>query len=132
MTTPDTTSFSAFQSSVRNAPLPKLRHQIFIDQVARLRARLTDPERVEWNEATSVLTWRSNGRPVADFVLESDAHLAAWPEQVEAHEAEEQAALASYRAASAPASAEERFELNAAFGPGATVVDVFSGRRTTL
>lgn len=40
--------------------------------------------------------------------------------------------LAEYRANQTEPTDEERFEMRAAFGPGATVVNVFTGRTTRL
>lgn len=84
-----------------------------------------------------VLLWGSNGQsPMSDM-------LAAWfflglvtEAQVIATEAasDEQARafIAEYRLNQpTEPSAEERFEARAAFGPGETVVDIFSGRRFT-
>lgn len=49
-----------------------------------------------------------------------------------AREAEVKADLESYRAASRAPSAEEMAEMRAAFGEGATVVDVLTGERIQL
>lgn len=49
-----------------------------------------------------------------------------------AREAEVAKELAEYRAAKRSHSAEEMAQMRAAFGPGATVVDILSGEKITL
>jgi hypothetical protein len=83
-----------------------------------------------------VLRWKSNGRvPPADCVQD---FLAAGcqgfdvAKSTAARDADLTAFVAEYKRNQRPASAEELFEMRAAFGPGAVVVDVLSGRRTKL
>lgn len=84
-----------------------------------------------------VARWTSNDQvPPADALalLEAFGALPAGVDLARCAEARDEdlhRVLAAYRAAQGPASAEERFELQAAFGRGAVVVDVLSGRRTT-
>lgn len=83
-----------------------------------------------------VARWTTNDHCLFEDAAEyyRDAHglaidLAA---QVAAKRAEDRAAIAAY-VANQPAtpSAEERYEAEAAFGPGVEVVDIFSGRTYT-
>jgi hypothetical protein len=77
------------------------------------------------------LRWLSNDRPVPLDTFK-DALVDPPARQAKAAKADTDAFLADYRANQGPMSAEERFEARAAFGPGATVVDVITGRRTKL
>jgi hypothetical protein len=85
-----------------------------------------------------VLVWASNNRhPMADMVaawlflgLITEAQALSTDE---ARATANVALIAAYRAAQpAQPSAEEMYEMRAAFGPGETVVDVLTGRRVTL
>lgn len=76
--------------------------------------------------------WASNGRVVpldaaADYGIPVNVEA-----QTRDRDLETAAFVADYRAAqrNRRPSAEERFELRAAFGPGRTVVNVLTGRRT--
>jgi hypothetical protein len=84
-----------------------------------------------------VLGWMVGGtefRPFGEWLCRDFGVLWAWtPVQEAAYEAHTSAIIADYRAARANMTdeqrAEEAFEMRAAFGPGETVVDVFTGER---
>jgi len=81
-----------------------------------------------------VYTWRSSGNPVPNDYAEiagvSGAALAAHVAGAQRHL---DRVLAEYRAARANQrpSAEEAFEMRAAFGPGVTVRDLITGQEFT-
>lgn len=99
---------------------------------ASARTKLQDVE----DMGADVLVWKSNGHNPMDDML------AAWVtvgcitmEQAlatsAAHEMATEKFLRMYASQQpAEASAEERAEMRAAFGPGAEVVDMVSGRKT--
>lgn len=78
------------------------------------------------------LIWNSNDRPVPPHVFE-EAFVEAPAAQQAAYDAATQAALAEYRRSRTgkPLSAEERFEMRAAFGEGVAVVNAITGDRYT-
>lgn len=80
-----------------------------------------------------ILRWNANDAVVPPHVYK-DAGLECPADQRAAYEADLDVFLAEYRKAreNHVPSAEEMFEMRAAFGPGATVVDVITGRRTKL
>jgi hypothetical protein len=88
--------------------------------------------------AGGVATWTTNGRPLPDdaAALLVDLGLAEGVDLAATKAASDQAAreaIAAYAAAQpAQPSEEERAEMRAAFGPGATVVDVLTGREVQL
>ena len=89
-------------------------------------------ESTAYTDDGRIWRWASNNAVVpldaaADYGIPVD--VAA---QTAARDAETAAFVASYRAArrNRRPSAEERFELRAAFGPGRTVVNVLTGERT--
>jgi hypothetical protein len=91
--------------------------------------------------AAGVVTWYSSGNvPPADCLAEIVAQYPALPIDVDACTAERnrqnREAAAAYRAcrrAMTPAErAEELYEMRAAFGPGATVVNALTGEITNL
>lgn len=86
-----------------------------------------------------VIRWNSNDRvPPLDIVaLAAEVFEAVdFDASREAYEADAKRSIAEYRRRRAQRTpeqvAEERAEMRAAFGPGATVVDVLTGERTTL
>lgn len=98
-----------------------------VREVERLRSQMTDPAFVY--EVDGILHWKSNGAIVPRFVYK-DAFVVCPPDHEAAYEAETSQVLAEYRKAQVTEpSAEQRFEMLAAFGPGTEVVDVISGRR---
>ena len=78
-----------------------------------------------------VLYWKSNDHVVPVCVLRDDACLEPTPEQVAAYEAETKKFLAEYRANPPELTAEDMYEMRAAFGPGVKVVDVITGKSVT-
>lgn len=80
-----------------------------------------------------VIRWASNNRvPPSDVIaLAVAAGIDVDPAACDAaRSAEMDAFLAVYRANHQRPTAEERFEMRAAFGPGQTVVNMITGRRT--
>ena len=89
--------------------------------------------------ADGVVRWKSNNRVMPSdcrVVLSKTAYRDLFDEEASkaAEEAETAAFLQSYRKrqANRRISAEERYEMQAAFGKGATVVDVITGRTIRL
>jgi hypothetical protein len=82
-----------------------------------------------YTSVRGVRRWRSNDAAVPPSVYK-EAGLDCPSVQVAAHEAETQAWLAEYRKnmANYVPSAEEAFEMRAAFGPDVEVVNVITGR----
>jgi hypothetical protein len=80
-----------------------------------------------------VFFWKSNDRPVPVDVFE-DADLKVPTGQEAACDKATDAFLAEYRESMKDhvPSAEEMYEMRSAFGPGETVVNVFTGQRTHL
>jgi len=89
-------------------------------------------EEVYFDNANGVYRWKSNDRiPPADVVF-LDTLPKFNQERMNSLRAQETAAfLAEYREAmkNHVPSAEEQFEMRAAFGPGETVVNVITGQR---
>ena len=127
-------TFGDLATMVMSAPVPSLETTpggwSAVRDIMKVRVRLCERTMVQWDDATRVLRWASNGRVVPVYVLERDARLPVWEEQRTAYERETTAALEAYRDNQGPASAEERSEMRAAFGKGTLVVDVLTGRRT--
>lgn len=99
------------------------------DEAERLREKIFSKE--DSYEKDGVRYWRSNDAVIPPFCYE-DAGLECPPEQVEAREAHVSAFIADYKKNQKAPSSEELFEMRAAFGPGTTVVDIVTGRRTDL
>jgi hypothetical protein len=78
-----------------------------------------------------VLYWQSNDRPVPMSVFK-EGLMEAPAAQAQACEANTQAFLAEYRRNPPQPSGEEIAEMRANFEPGATVVNVITGRRIKL
>jgi hypothetical protein len=108
--------------------LPSNLHAWQLREITRLRDELTDSVKVE--ERAGVKYWKSNGSVIPDSVFK-DAYAECPAEQRAAYKAQTDAFLASYRKARKghKPSAEERFEMRAAFGAGSTVVDVITGQQ---
>lgn len=95
--------------------------------------RLREQFRTAAYEDGGVLRWKSNDRCVPMHCFE-DAFCEPPALQQETVRAEDAAAIADYiaRNKGRQRSPEELFEMRAAFGEGATVVDVLTGDRTQL
>lgn len=78
-----------------------------------------------------VLRWKSNDAVVPPSVLR-DYFLEIPAAQQASYDKETDEFLAEYRRNARPPSEEQLFEMRAAFGPGATVVDVITGQRIKL
>lgn len=78
-----------------------------------------------------VFFWRANHRPIPKMVFREN-YVELTDAQAAADDAETAKVIAQIRANDAPPSAEELFEMRAAFGPGASVVNVITGRKTQL
>lgn len=103
-------------------------HKHFRNAACRFRVTLATEATFE----DGVYRWKSNGRCVPPYVLLENG-VGYNDRQCRAHMAETEAILASYRKAmrgSRP-TAEERYEMRAAFGPGETVVNVITGDKYT-
>lgn len=97
--------------------------------------RLRDSFGTQATAIDGVVRWNSNGQVPPQDVLDFWAHLGLpfnLGRSVAAREAETARFLSEYRANSRPPSEEQLMEMRAAFGPGETVVDVITGRRTVL
>jgi hypothetical protein len=112
-------------------------HQVHLACQHELRHALESLSRLV-DRTAPVLRWASNNQsPFADLtglwvrlgeITEAQANATEYSRQQESAKF-----LRAYREAQpAEPSAEEMFEMRAAFGAGATVVDVLSGRRTIL
>lgn len=105
------------------------------------RQRLVETLPGRWHDEARrdgrVWRWRSNDQVPPEDVIEVARELGLiTAEEAIASDAERaremRAFLAEYRRLQSPTpSAEEQFEMRAAFGPGETVIDVLSGRRWT-
>lgn len=100
-------------------------------RVDELRADLADDSR-SFTDADGARRWRSNPDSVISPSVIEDACLVPTQAQRDAYQAHLDAFFARARSAPRRAlSAEECFEMEAAFGPGETVVDVITGQRWT-
>lgn len=110
-------------------PVPRDLSTWKLQEVATLRAKLADPQEVD--NRSGVLYWRANGAVVPPHVYK-DAELDCPAAQRTAYEKQERAFIAEYRRVQGKRkpSAEEMHEMRAAFGPGKTLVNVLTGRRT--
>jgi hypothetical protein len=104
-------------------------HKFQHDDAMRLRGWLQDP--VQTEDRNGILHWTSNGNPVPLSTFK-EAFAVAPAGQAEACQANTDAFLAEYRAQDHTPSREDLFEMRAAFGAGATVVNVITGKRTRL
>lgn len=101
---------------------------------AKYARRLVVKLRTEATITDGIIRWDSNGAVPPGDCLALAAHIGL-PVNLAACKAvsdrETDAFLTDYRKRnSGPVSAEQRAEMRAAFGPGATVVNVLTGRRT--
>lgn len=118
--------------------LPVTRGQDHSDwKTRRYWRRQVDEKRAEFAGSpdkvyvkNGVLYWKPVDRPVPVDVLRNDAKLAPTPEQVAAYQSYLDQSLAEYRANPPKLTDEDRFEMRAAFGPGVTVVNALTGKRT--
>jgi len=115
-----------------------------LDWKAKHQAREDERNTNSWNENTyfegDVVMWKSNKRPVPNDVMANFFKLGfANYTQVYAtkiaKDAYDEEVIGQYLVNQANRTpeqiAEEEYELHAAFGPGETVVNVFTGKRTT-
>lgn len=81
-----------------------------------------------------VVRWRSNDQvPPTDCLIKMGIHGAELARMEEVRDRELDAFLAEYRAQQpAEPTAEERFEMRAAFGIGARIVNIITGRAVTV
>jgi hypothetical protein len=95
--------------------------------------RLRDWLANEADVRDGVFYWQSNGRPVPPSSFK-EAFVALPAGQQAAHDADQRAAIAEYREARKDwkPSAEEMYEMRAAFGTGKTVVDMITGQKVRL
>jgi hypothetical protein len=88
-------------------------------------------------ETGPVIRWKSNNAIPFDDMLEAFVSFGWITEQERTNSAEQKdvetaAFIEDYRKNQTPPDAEQLFEMRAAFGEGATIVDVFSGRKIKL
>jgi len=100
--------------------------------------------RASWRETDmnvlskeGVVRWKSNGQVpfsdmLGDFLLLGTISREQYEASNKARKVDNDRFFAEYRRNQGPPSDEEIFEMRAAFGPGATVVDVISGRTIKL
>jgi len=79
------------------------------------------------HEENGVLLWDSNGQVIPTFVFH-DAGFLPPAGQAAAFDAETDRFLAEYRKRDHTPSAEEAFEMDAAFGPGKEIVNIITGK----
>ena len=86
-------------------------------------------------EEHKVLRWVSSDNVIPSDIVEA-AKWAYQDEMNEARDKQQRAAIERYIEAQANRTpeqiAEEEFEMRAAFGPGETVVNIFTGKRTKI
>ena len=88
-------------------------------------------------EATGIVRWTSNDSVphsdmLGDFLFIGRITKPQYEASEAARKVDDDKFFAEYRKNQRPLSGEELFEMRAAFGPGETVVDVISGRKTKL
>ena len=89
----------------------------------KLRLKMASPDNAR--VCDGVAYWNSNDAPIPECVL-NDAGLRAWPKQLAVLEADLREQRENMQ------DAADEAEMRAAFGPGTTVVNVLTGRRTQL
>ena len=101
-------------------------------EVTRLREEMVDPAKA-YIDANGIRRWVSNDAIIPPFVYKDAAAVMPEADQA-AYKAETAAFLTEYREQqrNREPSAEELFEMRAAFGPGERVVNVITGRVTQL
>lgn len=83
----------------------------------------------------NVVRWKSNGRIPHDDMLEKMEYMGCEFDRIKSNEVRDQedaAALAKLRNQKSRHSAEELHEMRAAFGTGATVVNILTGEKIHL
>ena len=97
-------------------------------ELERYREMLMDPARSYFKDGAQF--WTVNDSPVPESVYR-DAYVEEPPNQKAARDADTAAFVKRYRAQrrNRKLTAEQRFEMRAAFGPGETVVDVITGQK---
>lgn len=108
-------------------PLPEFRFPWQRDEALRMRDEMQDPERVYLDDE-GVRRWKSNDNAVPASCY-SDAYVVEPEVQKVARQRDMNAFAADYRRRrqGRRPSAEEQFEMMAAFGSGVEVVDVLTG-----
>ncbi len=111
------------------------KHQYQIDEVNRIMDNLMNGTYTE----NGVLRWTSSNNVPPEDILELADHICLGFDMAATQEARKQDvsnALAAYIEAQNNRTpeqiAEEEAEMRAAFGPGETVVNVFTGKKVTL
>lgn len=99
--------------------------------------RLRDSFHKDTVKQDGVIRWRSSNNVPPQDVLDFWKHVGFrfnMQKSIAARNREQKAAIERYRKAQAnrPISPEQRYEMEAAFGKGTTVVNVFTGRKTQL
>jgi hypothetical protein len=111
-------------------PTDHLKFKYDLDCVERLRKSFQTDAYVGKN---GELHWKSNGAVIGLDTFKSGCVEAPATQQAE-YEQDVKKSLAEYRKAKEnyQYSAEELFEMKAAFGEGTTVVDILTGKKTKL
>jgi hypothetical protein len=100
-----------------------------VNDVARKRVTLADESRHHVGP-DGLPRWNSNNKLIPPWVFE-EAFVEAPVGHLDAYNADSEAFFQQLRAEPPrPLSDEQRFEMRAAFGPGVTVVDILTGRKT--
>ena len=113
--------------NLTNLMMPANLHTWEVREAEALRAKFT----TETYEVAGVLCWRANDAVISPSTFK-DAYVVCSEVQQWGYSAYLDKALGQYRKAQAnhKPSAEEVFEMRAAFGPGKTVVNIITGRCT--
>jgi len=108
--------------------LPTNLHPWQVREIEESRARMVDPAAAE--ERDGVKYWKSNGSVIPSHVFK-DAYVECPWAQKEAYEKQLNRTMRAIRKASKPRkpSAEEMFEMRAAYGTGKTVVNILTGQK---
>ena len=102
-------------------------------QIKRMQQRIDNGEIL--TNANGAAFWNSNGRFLPEeqaIILSHTDFPFSLEETNRARKAQNEAFLENYRRNAQPVTAEERAEMRAVFGTGATVVNVISGERIRL
>ena len=112
--------------NLTNLMMPANLHTWEVREAEALRAKFT----TETYEVAGVLCWRANDAVISPSTFK-DAYVVCSDVQAQGYSAYLDKFLSEYRKANTgPVSAEQRAEMRAAFGPGQTVVNIITGRRT--
>lgn len=102
-------------------------------RIEDLRISMMDPAQA-YEDANGIRHWHANGAIIPPHVYK-DASLVCPPEQVAAYDAYTQVIMDGYKLSMSrhprKPSAEESFEMSAAFGPGVVVENILTGARRT-